>query len=221
MDIFNSIYVRRSTRSFTNKKLNSEEIETLITSAIFAPSACNFQAWKFIIIDDEKVKNLLSRNSSKIINCSPNGVLVIYRNDISYNTYLYKDHIQSAAAAIQNILLAATAKGISSCWICDLDRPNKIRKIMGIPKNFDIIAYIALGYSSGDNTDLTARHYGTIENHRNRVRKYNSNQVLCYNKFSVIKGDCTEIPSLPNLALKSHLLKLRFMSKNKYFQNKF
>lgn len=221
MDILDTIYSRCSTRSYINTKLNIHEIEELVVSSIFAPSACNMQAWKFIIIDDDKIKIQLSKAGSKIINRAPNGVIVLYRNDISYNTYLYKDHVQSAAAAIQNLLLVATEKGISSCWICDLDRPKKIRKILNIPKNFDIIAYIALGYSEEDKTELTARHYGTIENYKKRQRKYKPAQVLCYNKFTICNGDCTEIPSLTGHALKSRLLKYKFVSKSRFFQNKF
>ena len=114
-------------------------------------------------------------------------------NNISYNTYLYKDHIQSAAAAIENILLTATELGIGTCWICNLRRPRLLKKQLHIPHNFDIIAYITLGYPQKDDSVLSISHYKDKESYINHKRKYNLEQVLCNEYFSKISGDCTEI----------------------------
>ena len=63
-----------------------------------APSASNKQAWKFVIIDDPSVQQSICRKyGSRLITESPAGILVLYRNDVSQNFLMYKDHVQSAA----------------------------------------------------------------------------------------------------------------------------
>jgi hypothetical protein len=81
---------------------------------------------------------------ASVIKNAPLGLLVLYK-DISENLE-YQDHIQSGAAAIQNMLLTAYSLNLGSCWICHLPSKRTLRKIFSIPKNFIPIAYILLGY---------------------------------------------------------------------------
>ena len=220
MNTLQCIQSRKTIRPFQNKSLSNEDLQYLIKAAIAAPSACNFQAWKFISITDPTIRDNLSHRSSTIIKKAPQGIVVLYRNDLSYNGYLYKDYIQSAAASIENLLLAATEKGIATCWICDLNRPKQIKHLLHIPKNFDIIAYIALGYPRLDQSALSLKHYGNLENLQKRKRRYDINQVLCDNVFSVTENDCTFVSPLPGIRWKSRLLKYKF-SLNHFFENRF
>lgn len=220
MNALECIQSRKTIRSFQSQSLSNEDLQYLIKAAISAPSACNFQAWKFISITDPAIRDKLSHRSSPIIKKAPQGIVVLYRNDLSYNGYLYKDYVQSAAAAIENLLLAATEKGLATCWICDLNRPKQIIRLLHIPKNFDIIAYIALGYPQPDQSALSLKHYGTLENLQKRKRKYDIHQVLCSNVFSITENDCTFVPPLPGVYWKSHLLKRKF-SLNRFFENRF
>jgi hypothetical protein len=180
----------------------------LISSAIQAPSACNRQAWKFIWINQMKTKTMLEKQGSPIITKAPCGILVLYRNDLSYNSYLYKDHIQSAAAAIENILLTATELKIGACWICNLQRPRKIKKQLNIPQNFDIIAYITLGYVEEDSSLLSVSHYGNLNKYTIHERKYSLDQVLCEEQFSKAIGDCTETKNKRYIRCIKYLYKL-------------
>ena len=184
MELKEAIFGRCSIRSFQDKPVAIEDIKELIQAAIYAPSASNHQAWKFIIVNNEETKKLVrGLRGSILITDAPTGILVLYRNDLTLNL-TYKDYIQSAAAAIQNILLAAYEKGIGSCWINRLSAPNYIRKALNIPKIFNIIAYIALGYPKEYLTQDTARHYRFNENEAiKRKRKYTVDQVMSVNQF--------------------------------------
>jgi Nitroreductase len=220
MDTIECIKNRRTIRCFQNRPISYNDIEELVASAILAPSACNMQAWKFIAIDDPTVKIKLTERGSALISKAPQGILVLYRNDLSYNRYLYKDHIQSAAAAIENLLLVATEKDLAACWICNLDRPRKIKKLLNIPSNFDIIAYVALGYPEADNSQLTLKHFGNEEAQKNHIRKYHLDQVLSYNTFVTVPGDCTMPKPLPGVGWRSRFLKFKF-ALNHMFENHF
>jgi 5,6-dimethylbenzimidazole synthase len=55
-------------------------------------------------------------------------------------TYKY-----AAGAAVQNLMLAAHTLGLGTCWLTMLDK-NKLRALMGIPMEIDVIGVITLGY---------------------------------------------------------------------------
>ena len=208
MEIFECIKKRRSVRLYIDKEVDKEIVLRLINSAMQAPSACNRQAWKFIWVKQMETKRILEKQGSPIITKSPCGILVLYINDLSYNSYLYKDYIQSAAAAIENILLTATELGIGACWICNLQRPLRIKKKLNIPRNFDIIAYITLGYVENDDSSLSISHYGDVNKYIQHERKYSLQQTLCEEKFSKVLGDCTEVRGKPYVRCMKYLYKL-------------
>lgn len=145
MDIFDAIYRRRSIRKFISKEIEEKKLRKIIEAAIQAPSACDIQGWRFIIIRNKKTKEkIINAGATSLIKNSPVGILVLYNNMTDNKEYL--DHIQSAAAAIQNMLLAAYSLNIGSCWICNLPDKKRLRMVLNIPKHYDPIAYILLGY---------------------------------------------------------------------------
>jgi F420 biosynthesis protein FbiB-like protein len=55
--------------------------------------------------------------------------------------------VQSVAAAVENMLLAAHAKGLGACWFCaPLFCPETVRKALNLPQDFEPQALITLGY---------------------------------------------------------------------------
>lgn len=208
MDLKDCIYQRRSVRKFDKRQIGKEDIIKLIEAAIQAPNACNRQAWKFIWIKDKSVRRFLSFGGSPVITNAPSGILMIYRNDLSYNSHLYKDYIQSAAAAIQNMLLTAVDMGLGGCWICNLARPGKIRKKLGIPGNYDVIAYIALGYPQKDETSLSVNHYKSLEKFKAHERKYCIHQVLCEDKYQEMAYDSSKVKKKRNCSFIKYIYKL-------------
>lgn len=208
MDIKEIILSRRSCRIFSDRKVEDSKIEELITAAINAPSACNKQAWKFIIVDSNEKKQMLTdKGASKVVGLSPQGILVLYRNDVTINGKLYKDYIQSASAAIENILLMANYLELGACWLCDLPRPKYVKRIFDIPNNYDVIAYIAIGYPKEDLTAISIAHYGDIGAYKKHKRKYDYNQVICHNHFTACADDSTEIKRKSFIHMKHFLLK--------------
>jgi coenzyme F420-0:L-glutamate ligase/coenzyme F420-1:gamma-L-glutamate ligase len=57
--------------------------------------------------------------------------------------------VQSVAAAIQNLLLAAQAEGIAACWMCaPLFCPDIVLEVLELPRHWQPQAFITLGYAS-------------------------------------------------------------------------
>jgi len=145
MELFEAVYGRRSVRSYSGKKISGEDLEKVLDAGRYAPSACDIQGWRFVVIDSDKVKkDLVDMGAASFIEKAPIGVLVAYDNQTDNLEYM--DYVQSAAACIQNMMLAAHSLGIGCCWICHLPRKKDIRRLLSIPTHYDPIAYVAMGY---------------------------------------------------------------------------
>ncbi len=200
MSLKDCIFGRRTIRKYTDDPIPEPVMHEILTAALHAPSACNFQAWKFIVLNDEKKKAEFleaygtgPRGGRPMIENCRQGVLVTYRNDLGVSGRGFSDYIQSAAAAIQNMLLMASSYGIGCCWICDLPEPDKIRTVFHIPENYDVIAFVSMGYpqKSGTTAASQAYHYGSEEKFKQHKKRYSFEQFVSYNQFERIPGDST------------------------------
>src|SRR5512143_2192176 len=146
-DTLGTIKARRSVRTFTKDDVTDEEIRVLLHAANQAPSAHNQQAWRFIILRGNKKQELaqlvttqsatfprpaaaLLRMGAKSIISAPVVIAVVNTGDlIRHGTDLFKVEkdtahdffrtmeIQSSAAAVENILLAAMSLGLGTVWL--------------------------------------------------------------------------------------------------------
>ncbi|MBF0196274.1 MAG: nitroreductase family protein [Planctomycetes bacterium] len=163
-----AIIHRRSCRSYLNKKVENDVLYDLIDKARWAPTNCNTQKSKYLLIDNDSLKQkIVDHGGAGIINNSPQGIFVLYDNQ-SDNTE-YKDYIQSAAASIQNLCLHAHSLGLGTCWICHLPRKATLRTILSIPSNYDPIAYIMIGFPSKKTREVP--------------RKYPLESIISVNRF--------------------------------------
>ena len=145
MNFLRIIKSRRSIRTYQNKKIPKKTLLKIIEAGRWAPSACNRQGWRFLIIDDQQLKDkLVTHGTAWFVKDAPHLILVLYDNRT--DNIEYQDHIQSAAACIQNMLLAAHSLGIGSCWVANLPPKKELRKIFEIPKYFEPIALVTFGY---------------------------------------------------------------------------
>jgi len=147
MEFESVIKSRESVRDYSLKKVEDEKINYVIECARFAPSWTNKQCWQFIVVKDKKIINDLSKAS--IINRWLKNVPVIIvacgdpkqsgvRNDIYY-------FIVDVSIALEHIVLAATDKGLGTCWIGGFSE-KKVKELLEIPENIRVVALTALGY---------------------------------------------------------------------------
>lgn len=222
MEFQEVVFGRRSVRNFLDRPIDKEKLNQLIEAAIHAPSASNKQAWKFIVIDDENIKKTICsmngsvvKAGSEIILRAPIGIVVLYRNDVSKNYIQYRDTIQSAAAAIQNMQLMAYNIGLGTCWICKLPLQKTLKKLLNIPRVYDVIAYVALGYPKNDLDDHTVKHFkDDINEAMIRKRKYTIDDVVSYNLFKE-HNECEEIYKNVKLVCFLQYLQLKIKRNDK------
>lgn len=168
----NIIASRRDVRgnNFINKKISSKKLNTILTSALQAPSVGYSQPWRFVIVDKEKrelVYNHFTKsydnskekfldkplyNSLKLegIKESDINIAVYYKKSTSNilgQTYMKRTGEYSVVCAILNMWLTARALNIGMGWVSIL-KAKKINKIFDINKNeYKFIAYLCFGYT--------------------------------------------------------------------------
>lgn len=143
MDNLELLKFRRSIRSFSNKQISQVDLEKLIDAARFAPTARNVQPWELVVVTDKHKLLALSElaENGKFMAQAAAGIAV-FCADTKY-------YLEDGCAVTCNILLAATALGIGSCWIAGDKKPysEQVNILLGTPLNFKLISLIALGYS--------------------------------------------------------------------------
>ena len=150
MDCFESIKGRRSIRKFTRKPVPVEDLRELISLGGLAASGMNVQPIKYILATGEKADEIFPRTrwagylkgkGSPSFEERPSAFILVL-NDNSLRKSGYE---LDAGAAVQNILVAANAKGIGTCWLGAIDY-DEISAIAEIPEGFKLISAIAVGY---------------------------------------------------------------------------
>jgi nitroreductase len=173
-----SIKNRRSIRLFTKQEISDDDINTLLQAANEAPSAHNQQSWRFIVMKNTKKQELsrlvtsksgdfprpastLLRMAARSIAGAPAVIAIANSGDlIRHGTQLFKVEkemaydffhtmeIQSSAAAVENLLLAATSLGLASVWLGILYLiKDDVLEFLGEPKG-EFMAVIPMGYAA-------------------------------------------------------------------------
>ncbi|MCR5255190.1 MAG: nitroreductase [Acetatifactor sp.] len=176
MEAIEAILTRRSTRKYRDVLPERELIEKVIEAGRFAPSGSNSQATHMIVITDKEVlANLLILVKNEFakmevnedtyvslkhsINASKSGDYMFYYDApvliVTANKKGYGNAIADSACVLENMMIAANALDLGSCWINQLhwlDENEAIRDFLykyGLGENETITGGLALGYADG------------------------------------------------------------------------
>jgi nitroreductase len=157
-DTLDLIISRQSDRKYNDSPVEKEKLDRIVESGRMAPSACNAQPWKFIIVTDhDLIVKIAEAASAKLIGMNSfvaqaPVIMVIVREKPNMSskvgaTIKNKDYsLIDIGIATENICLQAKAEGIGSCIIGWFDE-RQVRKLLGIPKSKRVELLITLGYS--------------------------------------------------------------------------
>lgn len=143
MQALEAIKSRRSVRSFGSKTLDYGTIEELIDCARLAATARNIQPWEFVVVTKRGLLETLGaliENARFLAQC--HCCIAIFCKDTKY-------YLEDGCAATQNLLIAATALGLSSCWVAGdkKEYAHKVKELLHVPESFKLVSMVALGYS--------------------------------------------------------------------------
>jgi nitroreductase len=152
------IISRQSDRKYSDKPVEKEKLDRILEAARMAPSACNAQPWKFIIVTEpELVRKVAEAASARLIGMNTfvaraPVLLIVVREKPNMSskvggTIKNKDYsLIDIGIASENICLQARAEGIGSCIIGWFDE-KLLRKLLSIPRSKRVELIITLGYS--------------------------------------------------------------------------
>ncbi|MEM5815404.1 MAG: nitroreductase family protein [Candidatus Aenigmatarchaeota archaeon] len=151
MNVFEAIAKRRSIRKYKKQDVDDNYIGILLWAACQAPSAGNLKEWRFVVVKDKKSKEFLYKASFEQEHVKEAPVLIVVGADLEVQSMRYGTRgeliytLEDCAAAIQNMLLAATALGLGTCWVGAFDE-DRVKFIVGFPDYVRPIAIITVGY---------------------------------------------------------------------------
>ena len=147
MELTEGLLTRRSVRVFSNEKVSQKTVDELIKAGMFAPSARNQQPWVFVTTTNAETLNKISESVSTAKMAAGAAFAVAVCVDVSVLTS--PDYaMQDCSACVQNILLAAHAKGLGAVWVGmhpKEDRERAVRDVFSIPSDVPVAALIVGG----------------------------------------------------------------------------
>jgi len=148
---------RRSIRKYLDKTVERDKIMACIEAARLAPSAENVQPWRFLIIDEPKLKEKFAKQAfsgiyfpSRFAVKAPVIIVILARLDIIANRIgkqiqNIQFYLIDIGIAGEHIVLQAEELGLGTCWIGWFNT-RKVRKFLKIPRKYKIVSLIAMGY---------------------------------------------------------------------------
>jgi len=143
LDFWEVLYKRRTTRRFDPARpVPRELVLELLDAALIAPTSCNLQMWDFVVVDDPAQREALGRLSLQVLT-APVSIFVAYGREYSEEGHA---NVQSAAAALMNMSLAAHVLGLGTFWINQLGPRDQVGRILGLPPDREVVAALAVGW---------------------------------------------------------------------------
>ena len=176
--MLDTIRKRRTIRRYTDQELSDQQIETLLEMAMSAPNRLNRQPWHFVVIRDKRLQKKLADflGLHPYLETAPVVIAAAARPKLSTTWQM------DVSAAIENMLIAATAMGLGTAWVGEPGSTlwnmaeEMLHDALHIPAELGvrIPALVAVGYpaqerrphSKHDRFDRTKIHYGLWESRK-------------------------------------------------------
>lgn len=149
--VMENILTRTTIRRFTDEPVNEQQVEMLLRAGMAAPSACNKQPWRFVVVQDKATQERLAAEIGPASPAKHAHTLIVVCGDMAQTLegegldYWVED----CSAATQNILLAAHAMELGAVWLgvypirqrCEI-----VQKVLSIPEDIVPLGMIAVGH---------------------------------------------------------------------------
>ncbi len=165
MALLDLIRYRKSIRRFSDKAVEKEKIMLCLEAARLAPSACNSQPWKFIVVDDTQLKDRLCRAAfsglySMNSFCKTAPVIVAVISEKSkfiarVGAFLRgtRYYLIDIGIACEHFVLQAEELGLGTCWIGWFNE-GAVKSMLNVPRGKKIDVMLAVGYYDKENAGL-------------------------------------------------------------------
>lgn len=172
MDFYDAVRNRLSIRAYKPDPVPDDVLNRILEAGRLAPSAKNYQPWKFIVVRDPSVREALvpACRGQAFVGQAPVVLCACALTEQAWKGMggYWSAEAVDLAIAIEHMMLAATAEGMGTCWIGAFLEA-EVKKVLEIPDNVKPIALTPLGY--------------TAKPASSRPRKPLS-EIICHDRFS-------------------------------------
>lgn len=155
-DAMEVLLTRRSIRNFNDKSIPEDVLNKILEAGTYAPTAMGMQKPIIIAITDKKVRDEVSRENARIM--GREGIDPFYGAPVILLVAVenYPNAVYDGSCVMDNLLNAAWAMGVGSCWIhrakeeLESDFGKKLLKSLGIVGDYIGVGHVALGYFDGE-----------------------------------------------------------------------
>ncbi|HAY22852.1 nitroreductase family protein [Desulfobacca acetoxidans] len=171
MDVYETIKNRRSHRMYKPDPVPREVLQRVVEAALWAPSGTNLQPWDITVLTGQFREEFIALASLAAEDMAPRLRKLFDEERVAFVTQFFKNlggapvviavtvwrdpdpfsqemYVQSGAALMQNLLLAAEAEGLGACWMSGvLSREKELLKYLGL-EDRHLLAITPIGYSA-------------------------------------------------------------------------
>ena len=153
--VYQNIMTRTSVRSYADRPVEKEKVDSLLHAGMAAPTALNRQPWHFVVVDDRSLLDSIAAvtPNAGMARKAPLAIVVCGDKDKMAEGGARDMWSQDVSAATENILLQAHAMGLGAVWTGTYpseDRMKAISSLLNMPGNLVPFNTIVIGYPDGD-----------------------------------------------------------------------
>jgi nitroreductase len=139
MDALEAIRKRRSVREYTGDPIPRQDLETIVDAGRLAASGHNNQPWDFVVVTD---RDMIEQLKVASLWMDKAGAIIAVVMDPSSRWWQ-----EDGSAAVENMLIAATALGYGSCWLqgYTMPREEEFKMLLGIPEELRLLTLVPIG----------------------------------------------------------------------------
>ena len=159
MEFLELAAARYSVRKFTGKRLSREQIDAILQAAHLAPTGCNIQPQRILVLNKEESMEKLRRCTRSHFG-APAAMLVCYDTEECWKRTRYDGRpsgVMDASIVATHMILQAAAIGVGSTWVMHFD-PEAMRREFAIPAHIDPVALLVMGEPAPDAEPLYMHH---------------------------------------------------------------
>ena len=177
MEVLQAITTRRSVRAYDSRPLEGKVRQRLCRALRYAPSACNIQPWKFVLVGSEPLRRAVATACKGQMWMAQAPLIVVA---CGYPDRAYKKMGGAGnsvdidvAIALDHLTLVAVSEGLGTCWIGAFDE-QAVKKILGIPDAVKVVSLMPVGYPA----EADLNHPVAEE------RRKSPDEIFCNDMFS-------------------------------------
>lgn len=152
--MYEDLLTRRSVRKYSDRPVEDEKLDKVLTAGLYAPTGMNNQAPVMVAVRDKATRDRLSRMNAAVMGASGDPFygapcVIVVLSDPERMTW-----VEDGSLVLGNLMNAAHSLGLGSCWIhrakeCfDTPEGKALLRAWGVPENYRGVGNCILGYAA-------------------------------------------------------------------------